>query len=170
MLALTDAPGVRVTHVLETHIHNDYVTGGHALAQATGAAYQSTPPTRSRSRAPASRTATASRSADNAVKAFATPGHTHTHLSYALEDATATPLAVFTGGSLLHGAAGRPDLLGPATPIPSSAPSSLGPPAGRELPDETAVHPTHGFGNLCSATQCDIASSTIGLGGAPTPP
>ena len=39
VLALLDEHGVRLTHVFETHIHNDYVTGGLALAQHTGAAY-----------------------------------------------------------------------------------------------------------------------------------
>src|SRR6476619_4867195 len=39
VLSLLDEHGVRLTHVFETHIHNDYVTGGHALAEATGAAY-----------------------------------------------------------------------------------------------------------------------------------
>ena len=45
--------------------------------------------------------------------AIATPGHAFTHLSYALQDtATGRVTAVFTGGSLLHGSTGRPDLLG----------------------------------------------------------
>ena len=39
MLDLAAARGVRITHVFETHLHNDYVTGGLALARATGAAY-----------------------------------------------------------------------------------------------------------------------------------
>ena len=39
VLALARTRGVRITHVFETHIHNDYVTGGLALARATGAAY-----------------------------------------------------------------------------------------------------------------------------------
>ena len=39
MLALLDEQGLRLTHVVESHIHNDYVTGGFALAQRTGAAY-----------------------------------------------------------------------------------------------------------------------------------
>ena len=39
VLALAQEAGVRITHVFETHIHNDYVTGGLALARATGAAY-----------------------------------------------------------------------------------------------------------------------------------
>ena len=39
VLEVLEADGVRLTHIFETHIHNDYVTGGFALAQATGAAY-----------------------------------------------------------------------------------------------------------------------------------
>ncbi|HEY5352668.1 MAG TPA: MBL fold metallo-hydrolase, partial [Streptosporangiaceae bacterium] len=39
VLDAAQAAGVRITHVAETHIHNDYVTGGLALARATGAAY-----------------------------------------------------------------------------------------------------------------------------------
>jgi glyoxylase-like metal-dependent hydrolase (beta-lactamase superfamily II) len=45
------------------------------------------------------------------VRAIATPGHTFTHLSYAVTDADRA-FAVFTGGSLLYGVTGRPDLLG----------------------------------------------------------
>src|SRR5438874_12152498 len=37
--ALAAEHGVRITHIAETHIHNDYLTGGPALAAATGAAY-----------------------------------------------------------------------------------------------------------------------------------
>ena len=39
VLDLLDAQGARLTHVLESHIHNDYVTGGLALARRTSAAY-----------------------------------------------------------------------------------------------------------------------------------
>src|SRR5207253_2450205 len=47
------------------------------------------------------------------VRVLATPGHTFTHLSYVLE-VHDRAVAAFTGGSLLHGSVGRPDLLGPA--------------------------------------------------------
>ncbi len=50
------------------------------------------------------------------VTALATPGHTFTHLSFALTDADDDlngSVGVFSGGSLLYGATGRPDLLGP---------------------------------------------------------
>ena len=114
VLALTAGRGISVTHVFETHIHNDYVTGGLALARATGAAYHVNAADRWRSTGSRSATATWCRSgASMRVRVIATPGHTFTHLAYALEDAaTGEVIAVFTGGSLLHGSAGRPDLLG----------------------------------------------------------
>ena len=109
-------PACAITHVFETHIHNDYVTGGLALAQATGAAYHV-------NAADDGRPTTGSPVRDGdvvevgpsmRVRVLATPGHTFTHLSYAL-DATdgRGRSAVFTGGSLLFGSTGRPDLLGP---------------------------------------------------------
>ncbi len=39
LLAAADAAGVVITHVAETHLHNDYVTGGLTLARVTGASY-----------------------------------------------------------------------------------------------------------------------------------
>ena len=63
VLALAAARGVRITHVFETHLHNDYVTGGLALALATGSAYHVTRPTRWPSTGCRSATGTSSRSA-----------------------------------------------------------------------------------------------------------
>jgi rhodanese-related sulfurtransferase len=84
------------------------------------------------------------------VRAILTPGHTFTHLSYAVE-ADGEPRAVFTGGSLLYGATGRPDLLGEQyteelTRLQHGSAQRLG-----ELPDDTGVFPTHGFGSFCAA-------------------
>ena len=104
--------GVRLTHVLETHIHNDYVTGGLALARATGAAYLvNAADDVAFERRPVSEGDVVEVGTRMRLRPIATPGHTFTHLSYALSDGT-TPYAVFTGGSLLYGATGRPDLLG----------------------------------------------------------
>ena len=99
---------VTITHVLETHIHNDYVTGGLALARETGAEYLSTLPTRCPSTGRRSLTASWSGRATCAIRRSRTPGHTFTHLSYVLTagiagtgDAageTGQVLAVFTGG------------------------------------------------------------------------
>ena len=72
-------------------------------------------------------------------------------------------MAVFTGGSLLFGSTGRPDLLGPAhTQALAHAQWHSAQRLAAELPDETAVYPTHGFGSFCSATQSGGTASTIG--------
>jgi hydroxyacylglutathione hydrolase len=156
--------GVRITHVVETHVHNDYITGGLALARATGATYlvnEADPVRFARS---------ALRDGDSIpisdamrVRVLATPGHTFTHLSYVLE-ADGAVAGVFTGGSLLYGATGRPDLLGPEnTSALAQAQFASAQRLARELPDSAPVFPTHGFGSFCSAGQSEGArSSTIG--------
>jgi len=115
VLAVLDQKDLRLTHVLESHIHNDYVTGGFALARRTGAAYL----VNAEDQVSGERTAVRDGELTGIgpwmrVTAVATPGHTFTHLSYVLAGAgTGEPMAVFSGGSPLYGAAGRPDLLGP---------------------------------------------------------
>ncbi|MDX3005060.1 MBL fold metallo-hydrolase [Kribbella solani] len=113
MLELLRVEAVRLTHVFETHIHNDYVTGGLALAQATGATYLVNADGEVAFDRTPLRDGDVIQIGDRMqVRAIHTPGHTFTHLSYALTD-NDQPIAVFTGGSLLYGATGRPDLLGP---------------------------------------------------------
>jgi glyoxylase-like metal-dependent hydrolase (beta-lactamase superfamily II)/rhodanese-related sulfurtransferase len=155
--------GVVIRHVFETHIHNDSVTGGRALAAATGAAYHVN------AEDPVNFDREAIADGDTievtptlSVKAIATPGHTFTHLSYALFDGD-RPVGVFTGGSLLFGSTGRPDLLGEnATDTLVHAQYHSAHRLATELPDDAGVFPTHGFGSFCSATQTEGSASTIG--------
>ena len=161
---LVDAMGVDVRHVFETHIHNDYVTGGLILADACGAAYHvnGADPV-SFDRTPVADRDVVEISAGLAVQALATPGHTFNHTSYVVL-ADGSPCAVFTGGSLLYGSTGRPDLLGPDhTDALVRAQYSSARRLAHQLPDATEVFPTHGFGSFCSATQSDATSSTIGI-------
>ncbi len=164
VLDLASSEGVRITHVFETHIHNDYVTGGLALARETGAAYHVNADDDVRYDRTPIRAGDAVPVGDRmVVRAIPTPGHTFTHLSYALEQ-DGEPIAVFTGGSLLYGATGRPDLLGPdhtgeLVRLQYSSAQRL----ADELPDSADVFPTHGFGSFCSAGPAGQASeSTIG--------
>lgn len=163
VLEVLAADGVRLTHVFETHLHNDYVTGGLALAQATGAAYLVNAEDEvSFERTPLAAGEEVAVGTRMRVRAIATPGHTFTHLSYALSDGD-EPYAVFTGGSLLYGATGRPDLLGEehtAALVRHQHASARR--LADTLPDEAEVYPTHGFGSFCSATQSDVTASTIG--------
>ena len=165
VLDLLDEHGVRLTDVFETHIHNDYVTGGLALAERTGAAYHVNADDEvSFERAPIRDGETVEVGDRLRVTALATPGHTFTHLSYSLTTSDdAEPIGVFSGGSLLFGATGRPDLLGDENTdqlVRHQHASSRK--LAELLPDEAAVFPTHGFGSFCSATQSDADESTIG--------
>jgi hydroxyacylglutathione hydrolase len=154
VLALAANRGISVTHVFETHIHNDYVTGGLALARATGAAYHvNAADAVAFDRAPVVDGDVVPVGRSMRVRALATPGHTFTHLAYALEDAfTGEVVAVFSGGSLLHGSAGRPDLLGAEhAPVLAAAQRRSLRRLAAELPAQAVVYPTHGFGSFCAA-------------------
>lgn len=167
VLAAAVRRGVRISHVVETHIHNDYVTGGLELARITGATYLVPADAR------VSFTRTPVRDGDSVhidaagtgglrLRAMATPGHTPHHTSYVLEE-NGVAVAVFTGGSLLIGTVGRPDLVEPRlTERLARAQHASAHRLAAELPDETAVLPTHGFGSFCSAGQSEGSATTIG--------
>jgi hydroxyacylglutathione hydrolase len=168
VVAQAAARGVRIAHVLETHLHNDYVTGGLALARAAGAAYYLNAADEvAFDRVPVKDGDVIEAGPVMRVRALATPGHTFTHLSYVLE-AGGRPLAVFTGGSLLYGSTGRPDLLGPAhTPELAHAQYASAHRLAADLPEDAGVYPTHGFGSFCTVSPTREApargtSSTIG--------
>jgi glyoxylase-like metal-dependent hydrolase (beta-lactamase superfamily II)/rhodanese-related sulfurtransferase len=159
---LAASAGVRITHVFESHIHNDYVTGGLQLARSLGARYLLNADD------PVGFERTGVRDGDVVevgrmrVRVLHTPGHTHTHLSFVLAG-DGRPVGVFTGGSLLFGSTGRPDLLGPDhTQVLAHAQWRSAQRLAAELPDAAAVYPTHGFGSFCSATQSSGTESTIG--------
>jgi hydroxyacylglutathione hydrolase len=161
--ALAEREGVQITHVAETHIHNDYLTGGLALSRAADAAYlvNGADPVRF-DRQPVGDGDVIQVGPAIRLRVVATPGHTFSHLSYVLE-AAGQVAGVFTGGSLLYGSTGRPDLLGPEnTGTLARAQHASAQRLARELPDSAQIFPTHGFGSFCAATQAQAAASTIG--------
>ncbi|MFJ2924272.1 rhodanese-like domain-containing protein [Streptomyces massasporeus] len=165
VIAVAARRGVRISHVVETHLHNDYVTGGLELARVTGAAYLVPASARvSFEHVPVhdgDRTEVDS-GAVLTLRALATPGHTPHHTSYVLEE-DGTAVAVFTGGSLLIGTVGRPDLVEPRlTEHLARAQHTSAHRLAAELPDGTAVLPTHGFGSFCSSSQAEGTATTIG--------
>ena len=163
ILALAGSLGVRITHVAETHLHNDYVSGGLALAQLTGATYLVAADDEvGFERRPVADGDKITVSTQMRLRVVATPGHTFHHLSYILDGADG-PVGVFTGGSLLFGTTGRTDLLGQqhAHTLAERQHASAHRLADL-LPDGAQVWPTHGFGSFCSATQSDAPESTIG--------
>jgi glyoxylase-like metal-dependent hydrolase (beta-lactamase superfamily II)/rhodanese-related sulfurtransferase len=165
VLAVAARRGVRISHVVETHIHNDYVSGGLELARVSGAAYLVPAGARvafERVAVHDGDSVEIDADAGLTLRALATPGHTPHHTSYVLEE-LATAVAAFTGGSLLIGTVGRPDLVEPRlTEQLARAQHASAHRLAAELPDETAVLPTHGFGSFCSSAQAEGTSTTIG--------
>ncbi|MBM0228464.1 MULTISPECIES: rhodanese-like domain-containing protein [Micromonospora] len=167
VLRLAGEQGVRITHVLETHVHNDYVSGGLHLARVTGAQYLVASADDVRfDRVGVADGDTVAVGNSLRLRVVGTPGHTFHHLSYVLDEATDAgwrPVGVFTGGSLLFGTTGRTDLLGEqhAHELAHHQHASARRLADL-LPDGAQVWPTHGFGSFCSAAQADAPESTIG--------
>ena len=110
--AVLERLGVTCGLVVETHIHNDYVTGGFELARRHGCPYVVSADDEVAFERHAVRDGETLTAGGLTVRALSTPGHTDTHLAYVVTDAAqdGTP-AVFTGGSLLYGSVGRTDLV-----------------------------------------------------------
>jgi glyoxylase-like metal-dependent hydrolase (beta-lactamase superfamily II)/rhodanese-related sulfurtransferase len=153
--------GLRIAYAGETHLHADFLSGARQFAREHGA----------RILAPAAgdRAFEHVRLDDGdevdlgglTLRALATPGHTPEHLSYLLLDGS-REVGVFTGGSLIVGAAARTDLVGAerTEELARAQYASLHRLAA--LPDATAVWPTHGAGSYCSAPPGAGRISTIG--------
>jgi glyoxylase-like metal-dependent hydrolase (beta-lactamase superfamily II)/rhodanese-related sulfurtransferase len=152
-LATAEARGWRVRHVLETHVHNDYLSGALETRAATGAEIAA--PARGGYEFQ-------HRGMDEGdsielgalrLTAWATPGHTPEHIAWVVSslDDPEAPLGVFTGGSLIVGSAGRTDLLGAALTDALTTDQQRSLRRLSELPDATQVLPTHGAGSFCSA-------------------
>jgi hydroxyacylglutathione hydrolase len=156
-----DERGLTLTHVLETHMHNDYISGGRDLANARGAILV-LPAASGAAFAfePAFHNEVLDGRGGMTIRPLHTPGHTPEHTSYVLL-VDGEEEAVFTGGSLLVGAAGRSDLLGfqyarQLSRLQFGSLQRLG-----NLPDRTGVFPTHGEGSFCTASGAGRTTSTI---------
>ena len=154
----------RITHVLETHLHNDYVTGGLELSRLTGAEYV-VPGGDDELGYPARRVSDGDviDAGDFSLRVVHTPGHTREHVSYVLNDASGQTLGVFTGGSMLFDTTGRTDLLGADHTHELSVDQYRSVRRlASELPGDAEVYPTHGFGSFCSADASGRDFSTVG--------
>lgn len=147
--------------VFETHIHNDYVSGGKRFAEEHEAVYvlpENTGAPYSHIALPDGETISVG---PWVMRAMHTPGHTFNHTSYVLESSDG-PVAIFSGGSMLVGAVGRSDLLGPdhTEQLLSNQFDSMHRIA-RDLPDPSLVAPTHGTGSFCAAGNVSSTTSTV---------
>jgi hydroxyacylglutathione hydrolase len=155
--------GVALAAVAETHLHNDYLTGGLELSRRHEIPYLVNKETEvAFERFPIKDQETFD-VGDFSVKAISTPGHTFDHLAYLVIDSNGQMVCVATGGSLLHGSTGRPDLLGweHATKLAGLQFDSAHR-ISAMVPDSASIYPTHGFGSFCSATPTLSDASSIG--------
>jgi glyoxylase-like metal-dependent hydrolase (beta-lactamase superfamily II) len=143
------ARGATIRHVVETHVHNDYVSGALELRAATGAEIWGPAKAGYAFGHRSVEDGTEIPFGDATLLGVATPGHTPEHLAYLLRDG-ARRMALFSGGSVIVGGAGRTDLLGPErtdelTRLQFHSMRRLA-----NLSDEVRVLPTHGAGSFCA--------------------
>ena len=172
-IRIASAEGLRITHILETHVHADFVSGARELKARLG----DKPTIHCSGLGGADWTPSY---ADHVVKngdevklgnvrlrVLHTPGHTPEHISWLLFDdsrSSETPWLVFSGDFLFVGDVGRPDLLGESARVKlahdlyHSVFDTL-----RPLPDFVEVFPAHGAGSLCGKAIGSRRSSSIGF-------
>jgi len=142
--------GLRIRFVADTHLHADFLSGARQLAHDEAAMVLASAAGHRRYEHRGLGDGDPVDLGGLILTAWATPGHTDEHLAYLLGDGE-RPLGVFTGGSLIVGSAARTDLLGAdrARELAHAQYRSLQ--RLSQLPDPTAVWPTHGAGSFCSA-------------------
>lgn len=157
--------GLRIAHIIETHLHADFVSGHQELAERTGATIYlgegsgATFPHR------AVADGDSIEFGQCRVEFLQTPGHTLESVSIVVKDLeqSGRPVAVFTGDTLFIGDVGRPDLCETKTPaelarlLYDSLRQKL-----LALPDDVVLYPAHGAGSMCGRNISADRSSTIG--------
>ncbi len=157
--------GFRITAILETHVHADFVSGARELAAAsTAPIYASRLGEQAFPHEPLNDGQVVSVGALR-LRALWTPGHTPEHLSYLLidPDQGPSPIALFSGDALFVGEVGRPDLLGEeqTTRLAGQLYHTVVDRLSR-LDDAVVVYPGHTAGSACGKKIGDAPTTTIG--------
>src|SRR6266550_4283928 len=176
-LAVAKADKLRITHVTETHIHADFVSGARTLAEATGAKLLLSGEGGEDWQYKYAADAGAQLLHDGdtidvgpvRVDVLHTPGHTPEHLSFLITDTQVakSAMGLLSGDFIFVGDVGRPDLLERAANLGNTMDglarqlyTSLQ--RARSLPDYLQIWPGHGAGSACGKALGDIPSSTLG--------
>ena len=156
---------VKITHVIDTHVHADHFSGGRALAEKTGAQYCLHESNGSRVKYAFEPLKDGQRiEVGNVwVDVLHTPGHTPDSICLLVTDKrrTETPWFVLTGDTLFVGSAGRPDLAGKETEMAGQIYDSVHQKL-LTLPAEVELYPGHTSGSACGAGMSGKPTSTIG--------
>jgi hydroxyacylglutathione hydrolase len=158
---LADRRGLKVAYAADTHLHADFLSGAVQLAATEGAVVLASA---AGGRAFEHRGLSDGDEVDLGglvLRAWATPGHTDEHLAFLLLDGD-SPIGVFSGGSLIVGAAARTDLVAPERTEELARAQYHSVRRLMGLPNEVAVWPTHGAGSFCSSPPGSERTSTVG--------
>src|SRR5215210_1626539 len=171
------AERLRIAHVTETHVHADFVSGAHALAEATGARLHLSAEghsewgytTGAMEKADPLRDGTEILFGRVRVRASHTPGHTPEHLAFFVSDLERgeDPVGALTGDFVFVGDVGRPDLLeraGGATGSMTKSAAQLFRSVRKfsAQPDHLQIWPGHGAGSACGKSLGSMPQSTLG--------
>jgi len=155
---------LKITHVLQTHLHADFVSGHMDLAELTDASIVVPASASCRfSHIPVSE-GDSFMLENMRIDVLETPGHTPEHVSYVVTDTGrgSDPAGVFCGDTLFVGDVGRPDIFPDiAEKLASELFDSLG--KLMKLPDFCEIYPAHGAGSLCGRAMAAKWRSTIGF-------
>ena len=163
-LQTADQLGIQLTHVLDTHLHADFISGNREIAHQAGAVIgASAEAGLGFDHQPLTEESVIDVGAFQ-IRVMTTPGHSPEHISFLVVDSeNKMPSAVFSGGALIVGGAARTDLLTPelTRPLASQLYHTIHERL-LKLPDEVDVFPTHGAGSFCVAPNSSERTSTIG--------
>jgi glyoxylase-like metal-dependent hydrolase (beta-lactamase superfamily II)/rhodanese-related sulfurtransferase len=159
------ANGWKIEHIIETHLHADFVSGHRELAERTGAKIYIGADSGAQFAHVAVKEADEIAFGHCLLRFLQTPGHTMESICILMRDRSLPdrPAVVFTGDTLFVGDVGRPDLSSTHTPqqlaaiLYKSLHEKL-----LTLPDDTEIYPAHGAGSLCGRQMSSESSSTIG--------
>lgn len=161
-LTFASDKGLRLTHVIDTHIHADHRSGGPELARRAGAQYCVHESADVRFPFTALHDDDDIELGNTRVKVLHTPGHSPDSICLVVTDLKrgSAPWFVLTGDTLFVGAVGRPDLPGRARENAAQLYSSLHDKLLR-LPDDLEIYPGHFSGSVCGAGLSGKPSSTL---------
>jgi glyoxylase-like metal-dependent hydrolase (beta-lactamase superfamily II) len=161
-VAFAESKGMRITHVVDTHVHADHRSGGLALARRTGAPYCLHESANVEFGFEPLSDGQELELGNTRARVLHTPGHTPESVCLVVTDLrrSGEPWFVFTGDTLFVGAVGRPDLPGHARENASELYDSVHQKL-LTLPDDLEIYPGHFSGSACGAGMSGKPSSTI---------
>ena len=164
-LQIAAIEGVKITHIFESHRHEDFVLGSFELAKQTGAQILHAPePDLDYRYGDAVQDREIFQIGRLKLEAHHTPGHTQGHMGYLLHDPGGAPWVFFSGDALFAGDVGRTDFFG-VDRMAEMAGLLYDSIFERILPlgDEVLLCPAHGAGSVCGSAISDRLWTTIGL-------